>query len=124
MISNVLLLADSTLNKSCFGGIAMFPVTIISYRAGAEVASSRLSRRRRRWKIYGPRTESWSSKQKALTLDNEDTDYKRAVFDLCNEQEVRIVTGEFPAEETSCGYEISVIFDTNWRNELNRIFRD
>lgn len=59
---------------------------------------------------------------KGAYLNNEDTGYKQAVFDLCNAQDVSAVKGQLPPEPVDCTFEYKVIFDKNWRNELNTIF--
>lgn len=60
---------------------------------------------------------------KGVHLKNEDTDYKKEIFDLCNEQakEMKFSELEFKMQENSIRYEL--LFGDEWERKLNEIFQ-
>lgn len=59
---------------------------------------------------------------KGLHLKNEDTAYKKSVFDLCNELGKEISWKELGAEFKDRTIEFKIIYDKEWQRTLNEIF--
>ncbi|WP_206172720.1 DEAD/DEAH box helicase [Acidilutibacter cellobiosedens] len=59
---------------------------------------------------------------KGLHLKNEDTAYKKSVFDLCNELGKKISWEELGEEFRDKTVEFQIIFDKEWQRKLNEIF--
>ena len=59
---------------------------------------------------------------KGLHLKNEDTDYKKNVFDLCNEIGSKKGWKEINSEFGEKGMEFKVIFEDEWKKRIHEIF--
>jgi type III restriction enzyme len=59
---------------------------------------------------------------KGLHLKNEDTAYKKSVFDLCNELGKEIGWKELGEEFKDKTIEFQIIYDKEWQRKLNEIF--
>ena len=55
-------------------------------------------------------------------LENPDTQYKKNVFELCNKLGKQKSLKDFEKEFKSKKIEFQVIYEKEWKNELNRIF--
>jgi len=59
---------------------------------------------------------------KGLHLKNEDTGYKKSVFDICNELGKKISWKELGEEFKDKTIEFKIIYDKEWQRKLNEIF--
>ena len=59
---------------------------------------------------------------KGIHLKNEDTDYKKNVFDLCNEIGSKKEWKEINSEFGEKGIEFQVIFEDEWKQRIHEIF--
>lgn len=59
---------------------------------------------------------------KGVHLKNEDTDYKKNVFKLCNDLGVKVKWNELGLDFPEQKFEFQVIFGDEWRSSINRIF--
>lgn len=60
---------------------------------------------------------------KGLHLKNEDTAYKKNVFELCNELGTKTSWGELFGEFPQHNFEFQVVFEDEWQNKINRIMQ-
>jgi type III restriction enzyme len=59
---------------------------------------------------------------KGVHLKNEDTTYKKNVFDLCNDIGVKVKWNELGLDFPEQKFEFQVIFGDEWKSAINRIF--
>jgi type III restriction enzyme len=59
---------------------------------------------------------------KGLHLKNEDTEYKKSVFDMCNELGNKISWEELGEEFKDKTIEFKIVYDKEWQRKLNEIF--
>jgi type III restriction enzyme len=59
---------------------------------------------------------------KGVHLKNEDTDYKRSIFELCNKLGEKKDWRELELEFAKKKFEFQVIFGDEWQNKINKIF--
>ena len=59
---------------------------------------------------------------KGVHLKNEDTAYKKSIFDICNEQAKQKPWEELELEFSQKEFEFQVVFDDEWKKRLNEIF--
>ena len=59
---------------------------------------------------------------KGIHLKNEDTDYKKSVFDLCNKLGQQKDWRELNLEFDDKRIEFQVVFENEWKERINKIF--
>ena len=59
---------------------------------------------------------------KGVHLKNEDTAYKKSIFDICNEQANQKPWDELELEFAQKEFEFQVVFDDEWKKKVNEIF--
>lgn len=59
---------------------------------------------------------------KGVHLKNEDTDYKRSIFELCNKLGEKKDWRELELEFSKKKFEFQVIFGDEWQNKVNKLF--
>ena len=59
---------------------------------------------------------------KGVHLKNEDTAYKKSIFEICNEHANKKPWGELELEFSQKEFEFQVVFDDVWRKRVNELF--
>jgi type III restriction enzyme len=58
---------------------------------------------------------------KGVHLKNEDTDYKKSIFDICNENAKKMSVGELGLKLKNMKLRFEVIFTNEWKKKLNEL---